>query len=98
MLISVSQFQPKRRGVETRWLRLDANTPAATTVAMARPAPMIVVRTGTAVRPRPGSRAIRTPVLGTTGLPALRSHSETREGRLVASTVPWAARAYHHAD
>src|SRR4051794_33113893 len=59
---------------------------------------MTVVRPGTAVRPRPGSSATRIPVLGTTGLPALRSHSDTREGRLVSWTAPWATRAYHHAD
>ena len=70
------------------------------TVAIASAAPTMVVRTGTAVRPRPGSRAIRTPVPATSDDPDTRSHPANREGR----DASWSAcpirtgRLYHHAD
>src|SRR5438105_6550642 len=64
---SASHVYPARRGVETSRSRLAPNTRAAASARMLRLAPNIVVRTGTAVRPRPGSRAIRTPAVALGG-------------------------------
>ena len=67
----MSQFHPNSRGVATRWFRLAANVSAAATAATATPAPTRLDRVGTAVGPRPGSSAMRTPVTAVGGAPAL---------------------------
>ena len=53
-----SQFCPYARGVLMRPTRLAPNTPAATTAATAMTLPARAERTGTAVLPRPGSKAM----------------------------------------
>jgi hypothetical protein len=50
-------------GVPTMVISLVPKTTAATTAATATIVPATALRTGTAVRPRPGSNAIRTPTL-----------------------------------
>src|SRR2546428_12072923 len=62
-----SQFAPESLGVSTRWFRLAPNPTAAESARRLSAAPNIAVRTGTAVRPRPGSSAIRTPVAALAG-------------------------------
>src|SRR5690349_8662738 len=59
--VNMSQANPDRRGVVTSRSRLDQKISDAMSVAMASVAPRIAERTGTAVRPRPGSSAMRTP-------------------------------------
>src|SRR5215217_6939566 len=63
----------------------------ATPSAVAR----MVVRTGTAVAPRPGSRASRTPAVAGEGAPDRRSAVPIRDGRAWAGRR--AERAAHHA-
>jgi hypothetical protein len=53
---------PASRGVVSRWPRLAASISEAVRAATLRVAPKIADRTGTAVRPRPGCSAIRTPI------------------------------------
>ena len=65
--------RPGRSG----WRRTPA---AATTAATATIVPASALRTGTAVRPRPGSNAIRTPMLPGTD-PASPSADPSRDGR-----------------
>src|SRR5436189_4020296 len=65
-----SQFQPYRLGVLTRRLRLALNVRAAMRATMPNVVPRVVVRTGTEVRPRPGSMAILTPRTAVGGSPA----------------------------
>ncbi len=55
------------RGVVIRWRKLAPKTAAVITAATATIMPDRALRTGTAVRPRPGSRAIRTPIPAVTG-------------------------------
>ena len=54
---------------------------AAATVSTDSAVPASALRTGTAVRPRPGSRANRAPVAAVTGTPAPASHATTPDGR-----------------
>jgi hypothetical protein len=56
-----SHVSPERRGVARTWWRLEANSNADVSAATLTATPNIVDRTGTAVRPRPGSSAIRRP-------------------------------------
>src|SRR5919108_2448375 len=64
---STSQLWPDNWGVATRRSRLEPNTSAAASARMLRLAPNMVVRTGTAVLPRPGPMAIRTPAVALGG-------------------------------
>src|SRR5437660_1138555 len=64
---STSQCQAESAGVVTRRLRLEPNESAAASANRLRAAPNMVVRTGTAVRLRPGSNAIRTPAVAEGG-------------------------------
>ena len=48
---------------------------------------MIVVRTGTAVRPRPGSSAMRTPAAAGTESPTSDTAATTRDGRTVDASL-----------
>src|SRR5258708_439040 len=74
-------FQPYSRGVCKRWLRLAPKTNAIAIAAMPRVTLISVVRTGTAVAPRPGSNAILVPtVMAGPGLSALMPLA-TRERR-----------------
>ena len=61
-------------------IRLVPKTTAATTAATATITPATALRTGTAVRPRPGSNAIRTPTLPGTD-PASPATRASRDGR-----------------
>src|SRR5438067_6524331 len=88
-------------GVDTRRDRLVPNVNDAVIAATATTMPIIAVRTGTAVRPRPGSSANRTPLTTLGPSPARLAFAAIREGRLVprSSTVPSAvpsARAALH--
>ena len=74
------QFCPYRCGTPTRPSRLAPNTAAATTAATATTVPASALRTGTAVRPRPGSSAIRTPIPPVSD-PAMPSAEPSREAR-----------------
>ncbi len=78
---SASQFAPYRAGVLTRPTRLVPKTAAATSAAMAMVVPASALRTGTAVRPRPGSNAIRMPSPVVTG-PAAVSAVISGDGRV----------------
>ena len=81
---SWAQFCPYRCGVPTRAIRLVAKVTAAATAAIATVVPARALRTGTAVRPRPGSNAIRTPTLPVTE-PSLVSTGPSREARAGAA-------------
>src|SRR5437588_527869 len=76
-----SQFDPESEGVVTRRFRLEPNDSAAASANRLRAAPNIVVRTGTAVRPRPGSSAIRTPAVALGGNDAWAMNAATADGR-----------------
>ena len=65
-----SQFQPYRRGWETSAFRLAEKVTVVTTTITASAAPKMADRTGTALRPMPGSRAKRTPVTADSGNPS----------------------------
>jgi hypothetical protein len=72
------------------------------TAAMATAVPTRALRTGTAVRPRPGSSAMRMPVVAETGSPQPTARRTRREGarRPVGSVVaetPAGADAARHA-
>ena len=69
--VFASQFQPYRRGLSTRCRRLARNDHAPVRSTIDRATPRIPVHTGTAVGPRPGSSANRTPtvVLGASRRP-----------------------------
>src|SRR5207244_10224039 len=56
-----SQVKPDRLGVFSTWSRLVANTSEAVNARIERAAPKMAERIGTAVRPRPGTSAIRRP-------------------------------------
>ena len=71
---------------------LDQNTTDATSALIASDAPRIAERTGTAVRPRPGSRAMRTPAEAA-GEPTVRVATLPRVAVRSASTVPPVAAA-----
>ena len=88
------QFCPYWCGLPTRVIRLAPNTAAATTAATATIVPASALRTGTAVRPRPGSNAIRTPMLPATD-PARPSADPSRDGRAgsAGSATPSGPRA-----
>ena len=64
----------------TSRVRFAPNVTAATTAVTASTVPTIALRTGTAVRPRPGSSAMRTPVATVGGRPARVAASPSREG------------------
>src|SRR5207248_11593096 len=83
---SISRFQvsPYSRGVETRRLRLVPNVNTAVTAVTATTRPTTALRTGMAVRPRPGCRAMRTPVTAEGARPVLAADSATREGWVVS--------------
>ena len=89
-----AQFCPYRCGVPTRPIRLAPKTRAASPDATATVVPTRALRTGTAVRPWPGSKAIRTPIPPVTD-PAPPSSEPTRETRLtlVGSARPSGPRA-----
>src|SRR5829696_1427100 len=70
---AMSQFQPYRRGVWSRWLSPEPKVNAAVSTLTPRMAPATVDRTGTAVRPRPVSSARPTPVTAVTGNEELAS-------------------------
>src|SRR2546423_2476666 len=93
--VTASQLYRARRGVGTSRSRLAPNTRAAASARMLRLAPNIVVRTGTAVRPRPGSRAIRTPAVALGGNDDRAMTEATAEGRRdrAGSAVPSAGPA-----
>src|SRR5580700_2142464 len=55
------QFHPYSEGLETRVWRLFPKVSVVTTRATARDDPRSMERTGTALRPSPGCRAMRTP-------------------------------------
>ena len=78
--VIASQFCPYARGVPRRPTRLAPKTPAATTAATAMTLPARAERTGTAVRPRPGSKAMRTPTAPGTDA-VLLSSAASRDGR-----------------
>ena len=82
--------RPDSRGVVSRRLRLAPNDRAAAIATSPSVAPNMVVRTGTAVLPRPGSSAMRTPAVALGGNEAramVVAVAEGRRGRLV-SAVP----------
>ena len=72
--IAASQLCPYRRGVRTRCTRFAPKVNAAATASTDSAVPARALRTGMAVRPRPGSSARRTPVTAVTGAPAPASH------------------------
>ena len=80
MFNSASQFAPYLAGVVTRPTRVVPKTAAPTSAAMAMVVPVSALRTGTAVRPRPGSNAIRMPMPVVTG-PADVSAVASKDGR-----------------
>ena len=88
------QFCPYWWGLLTRAIRLVPNTAAAVTAATATMVPASALRTGTAVRPRPGSNAIRTPMAPGTD-PARPSADPSRDGRAgpTGSATPSGPRA-----
>ena len=79
--ITASQLWPYRLGVATRRSALAVTVSAAATAATPTIAASIVVRTGTAERPRPGSSAIRTPATPGADRPARASASTAGEDR-----------------
>ena len=83
------QFWPYRCGMLTRPSRLVPKTAAATTATTATMVPAIALRTGTAVRPCPGSRAIRAPRPPVTepALPSARASRDTRCGPAGSATL-----------
>ena len=92
-----AQFCPYRCGVPTSPRKLAPKTMAATTAATATVVPTRALRTGTAVRPCPGSNAIRTPRLPGTD-PASPSSGPSREACAGAPgsaspSAPWARAA-----
>ena len=60
---------------------------AAVTASTDSAVPARAARTGTAVRPRPGSSASRTPAAAVTGTPAPASHAVSRGQRPGAAGV-----------
>ena len=58
---SMLQVRPESAGLVSRRFRLAPNDSAAASAIMVTAAPNTAVRTGTAVRPAPGSSAMRTP-------------------------------------
>ncbi len=78
--VTASQFCPYSVGVPISVTRLVPNTTAAATAATAMMLPARAERTGTAVLPRPGSKASRTPMLPGTN-PVLVSSAASRDGR-----------------
>src|SRR5438477_1761488 len=98
---SYCQPTPYRRGVSTRWLRLAPTVIDPTSAATEMAAPTRALRTGVAVRPRPGSSAMRTPATAVGASPARANAPATAEGRdrdgsRPPPASPW-ARADRHA-
>src|SRR5437763_5118387 len=97
---SYCQPTPYRRGVSTRWLRLAPNVMEATSAATEMAAPTSALRTGVAVRPRPGSSALRTPATAVGASPA-RAHAPApaegrdRDGSRTPPALPRALAARH---
>ena len=75
---ATSHVEPYTRGVVTTWVRLDANTRPAVAPKTPSAAPMIADRTGTAVRPRPRSSAMRSPLVTVGARPAAAAIAEAR--------------------
>src|SRR5439155_12806116 len=72
----------------------------AVTASTDSAAPVIALRTGTVSRPRPGSRARRTPAAAVTGAPAAASHSATFDrpaGDTAAARLPLPSHARRQA-
>ena len=88
-----SQAEPERPvlaiqpgGVDQR-ARLAPKTSAATTAATATAVPVSALRTGTALRPRPGSKAIRAPIAAVGAPPRPASAAASRD-RAAGSGCP----------
>ena len=71
--------------MSNRWWKLEPKVNAVARAAIEMAAPNTVTRTGVAVRPRPGCRASRTPVVPAGDRPAWARPSATRDGR----DAPW---------
>ena len=73
-----------------KWTALAANPNAPTIAATAIASPITALRTGTAVRPCPGSRARRDPATAVGGIPTRANAAAIREGRSAptSSAVP----------
>ena len=88
-----SQVTPYREGVAVRRVRLAPNPAAAVRAHTATITPAMAVRTGTAVRPRPGSRASRTPATAGGRKPAERGRrpaaTAVRAGELGPPEPAW---------
>ena len=78
---AASQPTPYSSGVETSRSRSAAKPAVAITRATARAMLVITLRTGTAVRPRPGCSAMCRPTTNAGRAPALAASSTAREGR-----------------
>src|SRR6185437_15275153 len=84
----LSQATPYSRGVVSRWLRLAEKTAAALSAATPTTAPAMVLRTGSAVRPAPGRRDSRTPIIRGADLAPLASWmASPRSPRLTTVAV-----------
>src|SRR5581483_1397157 len=79
-VIRASHATPYSRGESRRWERLPLNTSAPASAPIPRAAPITVERIGTADRPRPGSRARRTPAATGGGIDARASASPRAVG------------------
>ena len=85
--IAASQLCPYRRGECTRCSRFAPKVNAAATASTGSAVPARALRTGMALRPRPGSSARRTPVTAVTGAPAPASHRAASDRRVAAGPV-----------
>ena len=81
-----SNAWPYCAGVLVRWVRLAPNTPVPQRTATARTAPTRAELTGTAVRPRPRSRALRIPMSALGGAPDAVRKPTIRDERTTGSS------------
>ncbi len=81
-----SNAWPYCAGVLVRWVRLAPNTAVPQRTATARTAPTRAELTGTAVRPRPRSRALRIPMRALGGAPDALRKATTRDDRTTGSS------------
>ncbi len=81
-----SKFHPYSAGCEIRLSRLVPNVRVATATTTASSAPIIVERTGTALRPRPGSMANRRPARPLGGRPEPAAQRSSTDRPLVSAS------------
>jgi hypothetical protein len=86
--MAASQRFPYRGGLLTRCSRFAPKVSAAVTASRDSTVPAKALRTGTAVRPRPGSSASRMPTAAVTGAATLVGHAVSRERGPVAAGLP----------